>query len=112
MDCSGYFSKVVEEVKNTEYNLQNVEKQRSVLTLDSQDSGGNLFYYAVGRRGDYLIYLRVGAIELDTYSISYQQCLQSRVFDSNCYNNKIVTESNKAALFEEVKKALELIKFD
>jgi hypothetical protein len=110
--CGGYLSKQVDEITDEKYMLQNVEKSRSIFSLDSQEQGGNLFYYAVGKRGDYLIYLRVGAIGLESTDEANKACVTNDSLNQNCYENRIVTDVNKKSLLDEVEKALELTKFD
>jgi hypothetical protein len=112
LDCGGYLSRQVEEITDEKYQLKNVEQVRSVFTLDTQQAGGSLFYYSVAKRGDFLIYVRVGATDLEQYADAYKTCLTGEVFNQNCYDSKIVTDVNKKILLDEVDKALELLKFN
>jgi hypothetical protein len=112
LDCGGYLSRQVGEITDERYQLKNVESVHSVFTIDSQQQGGSLFYYSVSKRGDFLVYLRVGATGLESNEESYKACTTGEVLDQKCYDTKVITDVNKKTLLDEVEKALELMSFN
>jgi hypothetical protein len=107
--CEGFNSREIENISNIkELSFANMMKSKSIYSIDSQiGGGGSLTFNAIGKRGDYIIRLKVQNPLLNAKEAAIAaKCTVNGALDQPCYDKELTSTENKALLSEAATKAI------